>query len=64
MRSGGRPARSGVISIRQWLLARRDFDRLRALRMTGRGYVDQYPVAVGESRERPGQLRIERGWDD
>lgn len=55
---------SGVTSIREWLRSRRDFDRLRALRTTGRGYVEQYPVAVGESRERPGQLRIERGYDD
>jgi hypothetical protein len=54
----------GVTSIREWLRKRRDFDRLRALRMSGRGYVEQHPVAIGESRERPGQLRIERGWDD
>jgi hypothetical protein len=50
--------------MRQWLTERRDFDRLRQMRTHGRGYVVQYPVTVGESREVPGQLRIERAWPD
>lgn len=55
---------SRVVSMRQWLIERRDFDRLRQLRPWGLGNVIQHKVAVGESRERPGQLRIERGYDD
>lgn len=54
---------SRVTSMREFLLRRRDFDRLRRLRPWGIGNVVQHPVAIGESRERPGQLRIERGWD-
>ena len=50
--------------MREWLIGKRDFDRLRQLRPWGIGNVVQHPVAVGESRERPGQLRIERGWPD
>jgi len=50
-----------VTSMRQWLIARRDFDRLRRLRPWGRGSVVMHPVQIGESRERPQQLRIERG---
>ena len=55
---------SRVTSMREFLLKRRDFDRLRQLRPWGIGNVVQHPVAVGESRERPGQLRIERRWPD
>lgn len=53
-----------VTSMRQWLIDRRDFDRLRQLRPWGIGNVVQHPIRIAESRERPGQMRIERGRDD
>jgi hypothetical protein len=60
---GNRAEQNGrVTSMRRWLIERRDFDRLRQLRPWGIGSVVQHDVTVGESRERPGQLRIERGW--
>ena len=51
-----------VVSLRGWLTQRRRFDDLRRLRPWGIGNVVKHDVAIGESRERPGQLRIERGW--
>lgn len=53
-----------VVSMRGWLVKRRDFDRLRRLRPWGRGSVELHPVKVGEGRDRPGQLRIERAFPD
>lgn len=53
-----------VVSMRQWLIGKRDFDRLRQIRPWGIGNVVQHKIAIGESRERPGQMRIERGWED
>lgn len=50
-----------VTSMRGWLVKRRRFDRLRQLQPWGVGNVVQHDTAIGESRERPGQLRIERG---
>lgn len=53
-----------VVSMRSWLIGKRDFDHLRQLRPWGRGNVVQHPVKIGEGRFDGGQLRIERAWPD
>ena len=57
------PEQSGasVTDLRTWLRVRRRFDDLRRLRPWK---VDLHDAKVGERRDRPGQLTIERNWPD
>ena len=60
--SGAELGGAEVIDLHAEMIRRRMWDRLCAIRMRGRGEVVLHDVAIIESRERPGQMRIQRGW--